>query len=58
MPTEIDAIVAGHSRLWLVVALDHNVDYQKACVQEFDARFKRLVQLDRGEIAMFLFEVQ
>ena len=33
-PEEAPMIAAGHFRLWLVVALDHNEDYQKARIDQ------------------------
>ncbi len=58
VPETVSTIVAGHSRVWLVVALDHNVDYQKSREQEFEARFRNVAKLDVGGIAAFLFEVK
>jgi uncharacterized membrane protein len=56
-PVELNAIVSGHARLWLVVALDHNSDYQKSQVRRMDDMFKRLDHQTVGGIDLLLYEV-
>jgi 4-amino-4-deoxy-L-arabinose transferase-like glycosyltransferase len=58
MPREMNEIIAGRSRVWLVVALDHNEEYQRAQVQKFDARYRRAKMTEVGNIALVLYEVQ
>ena len=57
VPQDMDAIVTGHARVWLVVALDHNVEYQKARVHQFDERFERRGILEVGKITLLLYEI-
>ncbi len=53
---DIAVIVAGHSRVWLVVALDHNEDYQRARVVELKAHWTLLLDSQVGNIVELLFE--
>jgi uncharacterized membrane protein len=41
-PENIDDIVDRGEEFWLVVVLDHNLEYQSQVVDEFDGRFIRL----------------
>lgn len=56
VPREINEIVVGHSRVWLIVALDHNEEYQRARVREFEARYRRAKMIEVGGIALVLYE--
>ena len=56
-PVELNVIVSGHARLWLVVALDHNIDHQKSQVRMMDDKFKRLDHQTVGGIDLLLYEV-
>ena len=56
-PEDIDSIVAGRTRVWLVVALDHNVDYQKARVREFDQRFYDRKEFEIGNIDLLSYDL-
>lgn len=58
VPRALDDVVAGHARVWLVVALDHNAEYQRARVQEFDTRYHREEILEVGKIAFVRYEVR
>ncbi len=53
---DFTAITRDAARVWLVVALDHNVEYQKARVAEFDARFRRARAEAIGGIDILLYE--
>jgi uncharacterized membrane protein len=55
VPEDADSIIAGHRRLWLVVTLDHNVEYQRARRAEFDLRFDRAGTQTIGGIELILF---
>jgi len=55
VPEELDAVVAGHLRVWLVVALDHNIEYQKERVAEFDRALERQKQETIGGIDVILW---
>ncbi len=55
-PKELEGAVAGYGRVWLVVALDHNVDYQLGRVREMDGTFTRLSQRSVGGIDLLLYE--
>lgn len=55
VPRALDDVVTGHARVWLVVALDHNAEYQRARVQEFDARYRRERMSEVGKIALVLY---
>jgi len=57
-PEGRDSVVANHRRIWLVVALDHNQEYQETRVHEFDRRYRRVVHEDIGGIDLLLYEVR
>jgi len=56
VPREMSEILAERSRVWLIVALDHNEAYQRAQVQAFDARYRRAQLIEVGKIALVLYE--
>ncbi len=56
-PIEWNETVNGHARAWLVVALDHNISYQRDRVQEFDAAFGPASAQNVGGIALYLYEI-
>jgi uncharacterized membrane protein len=58
VPREMSAVIAGRSRVWLVVALDHNIEYQKARVLEFDLGFTRVMHQTCGGIDLLLYRVR
>jgi mannosyltransferase len=58
VPREMSEVIVGHSRVWLVVALDHNIEYQKARVAEFDRAFTRQEHASIGGIDVLLYEVK
>jgi len=58
VPREMSAVIAGRSRVWLVVALDHNIAYQKARMAEFDRAFTRQEHASIGGIDVLLYEVK
>lgn len=55
VPEQVDSIVAGHARVWMVVALDHNADYQRARVREFDLRFgeRKSIEIDNIDLLLY-----
>lgn len=55
VPVDWDTIAAGHHRLWLVVALDHNVDYQRVQVEEAAGRFSPGAVQNVSGIYLMLF---
>ncbi len=57
-PVEWDAIAEGHSRAWLVVALDHNIDYQRDRVREFDAAYGPATKQNVGGIGLYLYDIE
>ncbi len=57
-PAEWDSITSGHARAWLVVALDHNIDYQRARVRDFDAAFGPATTQNVGGIELHLYQVK
>ncbi len=56
-PRALDAILRAGSRVWVVVALDHNEQYQRARVAELGARLRRVRAEAVGEIDILLYEV-
>jgi hypothetical protein len=54
-PVAAEAITAHHARVWLVVALDHNIEYQKGRVVEFDRALTRQKQETIGGIDVILW---
>ncbi|MCR4406249.1 MAG: glycosyltransferase family 39 protein [Anaerolineae bacterium] len=56
-PESLDEIVSGKSRLWLVVTLDHNPDYQKELKRQFDRRYPLLDATDVGGIGILLYDL-
>ncbi len=57
VPEDSQAIIADADRMWLVVALDHNVDYQQARIREFDAAYKRIKTQNVGGIVVYLYQI-
>src|SRR5574341_581398 len=41
IPEEREALVDGHSQIWLVTVLEHSESYQQERVDEFDALYRR-----------------
>jgi uncharacterized membrane protein len=58
VPKDYHEIVAHSPRVWLVVALDHNVEYQTARVAEFDARWKRADSGSVGGIWLYSYVLE
>ncbi len=56
-PVALKDVVINSSRLWLVVALDHNEDYQRARVWEFDALYPRVSHENIGGIDIILYKL-
>ena len=50
------AAVAGFKRIWLVVALDHAVEYQQAQKDRFDRTYELVDAQTVGDIYVFLYE--
>lgn len=46
----------NHERIWLIVTLDHAVDYQQERLAEFDNHYMRLDQKNVGGVDIYLFE--
>ena len=55
VPKDWDTLTAWHNRLWLVVALDHNEDYQQAQVDEAARRFSPGIAQRVNGIYLILF---
>lgn len=49
--------IAGHGRLWLVVELDHSIDYQRDQVSWFDERFSLIDEMEIGGIFVRLYNI-
>lgn len=58
VPEELNRIVVGHARLWLIVMLDHNLEYQKERVAELEARYHRVNEQSVAGIVMLLFNLE
>ncbi len=58
VPREMSEVIVGRSRVWLVVALDHNESYQRARVQQFDVVLERGAHWSMGGIDVLLYEVK
>jgi len=56
IPEEREGIVADHTRVWLIVALDHNQEYQRSRVHEFDRLYRRVTDRNVGGIDLLLYE--
>ena len=54
-PRSIDEAVQGYKRIWLVVGLDHSVEYQVAQKAQFDARYDLLNETKIGGIHVFSY---
>lgn len=54
-PQSLEAGVQGHDRAWLVVGLDHSVDYQVKQKQRFDARYHLLAENQIDGIYIFTY---
>jgi len=57
-PESLEEIVAGKTRLWLVVTLDHKVEYQQDLVRQFDRRYPLLDEANVGGIGILLYELE
>jgi 4-amino-4-deoxy-L-arabinose transferase-like glycosyltransferase len=57
VPEDCATIIANASRLWVVVALDHSVEYQQGRVREFDAAYKRIKVQNVGGISIYLYQI-
>lgn len=54
-PESLEEVVRGKDRLWLVVTLDHNVEYQLGLKRQFDRRYPLLSAADVGGIRIILY---
>ncbi|HLC29586.1 MAG TPA: hypothetical protein VJM51_02250, partial [Dehalococcoidia bacterium] len=54
-PVSRDAALKGAQRFFLVVALDHSVEYQVGLAKEFDARYERLSEDSVGGILVRVY---
>lgn len=52
-----DALEHGNGRLWLIVALEHSVDWQLEQVDSFTQRYFLLDHQEIGGIGVYLFDV-
>lgn len=57
VPEAPEAIAAGQDRLWLVVTLDHQIEYQQQRVGEFDDQYQRLDHQNVGGVDLILYEI-
>ena len=57
-PMSIDRIVENHNRVWLVVALDHNQEYQLSRIAELDRLGVRVRTLLSHSVQMILFDMR
>lgn len=48
----------SQQRIWLIVTLDHAIEYQQDRLAEFDNRYTRLDQQDVGGVAIYLYDVE
>ncbi len=55
-PIDSEEAAADQQRIWLIVTLDHAVDYQQERLAEFDNRYTRLDQQNVGGVDIYLFE--
>lgn len=55
-PVDSREAAADQQRIWLVVTLDHAVNYQQERLAEFDNRYTRLDRQDVGGVDIYLFE--
>lgn len=57
VPESPDAITVEHNRFWLIVVLDHQIEYQTQRVAEFDGRYQRMDQQNIGGIDLILYAI-
>ena len=57
-PKNLQAVIAQRARVWLIVALDHNVEYQISRVRELDGLLTRATRETVGGIDILLFEAR
>ncbi len=55
-PVDSREAAANQQRIWLIVTLDHAVDYQQERLAEFDNRYTRLDQQNVGGVDIYLFD--
>lgn len=58
VPEPLAQVLTEQKRLWLVVALDHNIEYQMELVNEFDKSFVRENWQSVGGIDVFLYSLK
>jgi len=51
-PVALEHAVAGHAAFWLVVSLDHSIDYQRETAGAFDARYQRTADYSVGGVVV------
>ena len=56
--TRAEDAIGDARRFFLVVALDHSIEYQKALVQAFDRTYQRLEEEDVAGIAVLVYRQQ
>lgn len=53
----LDQVVAHGDRLWVIVALEHSVDWQTAQDEYFAQHFRQLVSQEIGGIRIYLYDL-
>ena len=56
-PQAIDEAVQGYERVWLVVGLDHSIEYQMAQKAQFDTRYELLDETKIGGVHIFVYSL-
>jgi hypothetical protein len=58
VPEDWNVVIAGYSRIWVVVALDHNVEYQRARVAALDEVLRHINTETIEGIYLVLFQAK
>ncbi len=58
VPRSIEEAVQGYERAWLVVGLDHSVEYQVAQKEKFDAHYSLLDETKIGGVHIFAYALE
>ncbi len=56
-PKAAEPALKGQNRLWLIVTLDHEIEYQQERVAEFDAAYTRIDHRDIGGVDVVLYDL-
>jgi hypothetical protein len=57
IPAQIDEITGDSDAFWLIVVMDHNLEYQQQIVDQFDSDFTRLQHLTIHDVDILQYSI-